>query len=347
MSAVVPAGLAAGDERRHTPGADPRWTESWSFHFATPDGRLGGHVLVALRPHEGVAWYWACVVGEGRPLLTVVDHEVRPPRAPSLEIRAEGLWADHNVEIPFDHLSLGCEAFALGLDDPAAVIEAHGSRVGPLGDRVPFGLDLEWETEGRGQVLCAGGPGYALPCRVHGEVLVADERIELDAVGGRDHRWGVAADGSAGATWSSGWLDDGTWFASTTGAGPGPGASGAGGRGPTDPDSRGAADERVAGPGEGMDVQGTGVVALPGQPSVEVDVVWRASAVDARGLPMSATVVIGDRPLEAVVVATAPVVVEGGDRGPVVVTRALCRLHYPQTDLGGVGWVTWTSRLRR
>ena len=114
---------------------------SWYFDFASDDGSLG-YVRLGLYPGKGWAWYWATVVGEGRPLVIVVDHEVAPPREGSLEVRAEGLWADHTVEVPFDHVTLGCEAFALGTDDPAEVYGAG------RGDRVPFGLGLEWETAG-------------------------------------------------------------------------------------------------------------------------------------------------------------------------------------------------------
>jgi hypothetical protein len=46
-------------------------------------------------------------VGEGRPLVIVADHDVAPPRDGSLEVRAEGLWADHTVEVPFDHYHPG------------------------------------------------------------------------------------------------------------------------------------------------------------------------------------------------------------------------------------------------
>ena len=101
-----------------------------------------------------MAWYWACLVGEGRPLVTVIDHEVALPKAPSLEIRADGLWADHIVETPFDHMTLGCEAFAVAVDDPA---EVYGDL---RGDRVPFGFDLEWETDRDGVYPWIGTTRY-------------------------------------------------------------------------------------------------------------------------------------------------------------------------------------------
>lgn len=205
-------GRTAGQERRQAPGDDPRWAETWHFDLATPDARLGAFVRVVLLPHRRTCWYWAWVVGEGRPPVMVVDPEVPLPPGRTLELRTEGLWADHTVEVPFDHVTLGCEAFALRLDDPRDALAPD-----PVGDRVPFGLDLEWDTAGPvrslppadaaaagdpadpGTSAAAGMTGYEIPCQVHGEVLVADEHLVIDqATGTRHHTWGVA-------DWSTPW----------------------------------------------------------------------------------------------------------------------------------------------
>ncbi|MGV3760717.1 MAG: DUF7065 domain-containing protein, partial [Actinomycetota bacterium] len=178
-------GLAPGDELAHEPGEERLWGESWYFDFATREGDLGGYVRLGLYPNLGVAWYWACLVGEGRPLVTVIDHEVPLPKAPSLEVRAEGLWADHTVETPFEHMTLGCEAFAVAVDDPK---EVYGDL---RGDRVPFGRDLEWETDGPGVSAWPATTRYEVSCTVHGEILVGDEVIAFDGIGQRDHSWGV------------------------------------------------------------------------------------------------------------------------------------------------------------
>ncbi len=195
--------LTAADELAHPPGDERLWGESWYFDFTNREGTLGGYVRLGLYPNLGVAWYWACLVGEGRPLVTVIDHEVALPKAPSMEIRADGLWADHTVETPFEHMSLGCEAFAVAVDDPA---EVYGDL---RGERVPFGFDLEWETVG-GAYPYPGVDRYEVPCRVTGEVLVGQERIELDGPGQRDHSWGVRDWFAVGWMWSAFHLDDGT-----------------------------------------------------------------------------------------------------------------------------------------
>jgi len=179
------------DEGRHPPGPGRRWEESYAFDFAAPDGSVGGYVRVGLRPGDGVAWYWAAFVSTGRgplpPLVLVRDHDVPLPRGRSLEVRTSGLWADHTCETPLDHWTVGLEAFGVALDDPR---EAFG---GERGDLCALGLDLEWEALARPDVEVGrpgAGAGYDQPCTVHGEVLVGSERIELDGVGWRSHRWG-------------------------------------------------------------------------------------------------------------------------------------------------------------
>ena len=202
---------------RHPPGDERLWGESWYFDFTDREGTLGGYVRLGLYPNLGVAWYWACLVGEGRPLVTVIDHEVALPKAPSLEIRAEGLWADHTVETPFDHMTLGCEAFAVGVDDPA---EVYGDL---RGDRVPFGLDLEWETDRGGLYPWIGTTRYEVSCNVHGEILVGDETHRASTASASATTAGACATGGTlGWVWTAGGLEDGTRFHTTRIRVPGP-----------------------------------------------------------------------------------------------------------------------------
>ena len=153
-------------------GSDYR--AAW-FDFATVDARLGGSVRLTRDFGAGRSVYWACVVGEGRPLVTVRDDDVPLPRGATLEVQTSGLWSAIHTETPGEHWSVGLEAFALSLDDPT---DAWADE---RGDLVPLGFDLEWEATAPGGVLH--------PCVVTGEVLVGDERIEVDALGwrGEDH----------------------------------------------------------------------------------------------------------------------------------------------------------------
>jgi len=308
LMAAAPTGLTSIDERHHEVGPEPWWNESWYFDFATIDGTLGGYVRIGLYPNQGAVWYWACVVGEGRQLVTVVDHTVAAPRAGSLELRGEGLWADHTVEVPFDHMTLGCEAFALGLDDPA---EMYGD---PRGERVPFGLDLDWDTDGAAYAYPPGTTRYEVPCRVHGKVLVGDETIALDAIGQRDHSWGVRDWWTLGWTWTAGWLDDGTRFHGTA--------------------------VRL---GDDPLPYHPGYVQPPGGPLTEVTHTGSAPTLGPHGLPSSDIVEVGDLRLEVEPVAFAPVLLDDGAGRLARFPRALCRFTEPATGRHGVGWTEWNQ----
>lgn len=195
MAAMPPA---PRDELVHPAPADPAagWCERWTFAFVRADAHLGAWVrFTRFADH---AWYEAALTGAHRQLLAVIDHDV-PFRTSPFEVRTTGLWADHVCETPLDHWTLGLEAFALGVDDPNELLGRQ------MGDRVPLGFDLEWETDG--PVLDdpprPDGHGYAMACRVHGEVLVGASTLSIDdAVGHRTHRWG-SIDGD-------GWLLVGT-----------------------------------------------------------------------------------------------------------------------------------------
>jgi len=208
----------AADEHRHAP--DPAvqlWNESYYFDFFDEDLTLGGYVRLGLNPGLGSVWYWACLVGPDRPLVTVVDHEVPlPSSASSMEIRHDGLWADQSVETSLDHFSLNLESFALALDDPAEMYHD------PRGERVPFGFELDFHTDRGAYLWPPVTPRYEIPCRVDGEILVGEERITFDGWGQRDHSWGAARDWWANSwCWTAGRLEDGTRWHTAGGFVPG------------------------------------------------------------------------------------------------------------------------------
>src|SRR4051794_39007489 len=98
------------DEGTHPAGDELLWNESYYLDFTAADGSIGGYVRIGRYPNLGVIWYWGCVVGPDRPLVTVIDNAVPfPSRYDSLELRTDGLWADHHVETPLDHFTLGLE----------------------------------------------------------------------------------------------------------------------------------------------------------------------------------------------------------------------------------------------
>ena len=132
--------FAAVDERAHVPGDVPWWWETWHLDVAT-DGGVGLAVRLACAPALGVAWWWTHLLSpdlDGP--LVVRDHEVGLPRQ-GLEVRADGLWGELWCESPFEHWTYGLEAFGVRLDDPADSLR------GEIGERMPVGLDIEWEVD--------------------------------------------------------------------------------------------------------------------------------------------------------------------------------------------------------
>lgn len=165
----------------------------WAEHPA--DGPAG-HIRLVV-PDGGpalleVGLVGSDIVGPGASCVLVTDHSVPPPTGGGLEVRASGLWAEVVVEEepasggrPVDegpvrgHVGVGLEAFGVALGDPD-----DAWRGGPdhqfRGDRVPVGLDLGGEAVADPVI---GWWGIGVPCRVAGEVLVADRAIDVDGWG--------------------------------------------------------------------------------------------------------------------------------------------------------------------
>lgn len=296
---------APADEQRHAPTDEQLWSESWYLDFFDPERGIGGYVRLGLYPGLNTAWYWACVVGPDRPLVTVIDHDIAIPPGRSHEIRTEGLWADYTVETALDHVSVGLEAFAVGTDDPA---EVYGDL---RGDRVPLGFDLEWETDG-GTFAYPGVTRYEVPCRVHGEVLVGAERIEIDGFGQRDHSWGVRDWWSYGWSWTAGRLDDGTRF-------------------------------------HGVDVRfgnaalyGTGYIQAPDGSMQAVDSVGHRADLDGDGIPTAGSWQVGDLALTVEPVASSPVLLTAPDGRLSRFPRAWCCFTAADGRTGH-GWTEWNQ----
>ena len=291
------------DEEVHRPGPEPLWGESWYLDFVDPDKGVAGYVRLGLYPNGGEAWYWACLVGENRPLVTVIDHDIAPP-SNGLEIRTEGLWCNYTVETALDHVSVGVEAFAIETSDPT---EVYGDL---RGQRVPFGLDLEWETDGVPYAY-PGVTRYEIPCRVHGEVLLASDTIQIDGIGQRDHSWGTRDWWSYAWSWTAGRLDDGTRFHGT---------------------SVEVGSEFLWGTGylqSGAELTG-------------VDSVARTEVLGAGGLPTSATWRIGELDLQVEPVAFAPVGLASADGRYSRFPRAWCRF-VASDGRTGHGWTEWNQ----
>jgi hypothetical protein len=157
----------------------------WHLDAATVDG-VGLTVRLECYPNRGHAWFWAYLAEPERTGPVVVrDHDVVLPRQ-GLEIRAEGLWAELWCETPLEHWTYGLEAFAVALDDPADAL------TGEIGERMPMGLDLEWEIEGAVHTRPDDWPraGYVAPGAVHGDLLLGRQRLDFDGRGLHRRSWG-------------------------------------------------------------------------------------------------------------------------------------------------------------
>jgi hypothetical protein len=241
--------------------------------------------------------------------VAVFDHEVALPAGRSLELRAEGLWADHNCEEPLERWSLGLEAFAVGMDDPADAYR------GMIGDRVPFGFDLEWETDRGGVYPWIGSTRYEVSCNVHGEILVGDETIEFDGIGQRDHSWGVRDWWSLGWVWTAGGLEDGTRFHTA----------------------------RIRVPG--LEAFAPGYVLPPDAGVEQIDVCLASEEVGANGFPTVGEITCGPLVMAVEPRYFSPVhLVDDSPDGTrhARFPRALCRFETAD-GRSGVGWTEWNQ----
>lgn len=293
------------DEYRHPFGEERYWQESYYLDFFSPDGSVGGYVRIGLYPNLGAAWYWGCVVGPDRPLVTVIDHTVPLPADDrTLEVRASGLWADHNVETPLEHFSLGLEAFGVALDDPA---EVYGEA---RGERTPLGFDLEWETDGTVFRYPEGMDRYEIPCRVHGEILVGSERIELDGFGQRDHSWGHRDWWTMGWCWTAFRMEDGARFHAVT-----------------------------VKPSIGF------AIGYDAEPGAELEVVTTFDAdetLGGTGIPTGAQLTVNERHLAMEPIAWSPVGLVSPDGQATRFPRALARFT-EDTGRTGLGWIEFNQ----
>ena len=188
----------AADEGRHD---DAPGVESWGFEFGA--GRATGRIRLTLDVAHGRAGFLADFLLPPAGRLVVADEHVPVPRREAgLDIRTDGLWASVYCETPFEHWSLGLEAFGLRLDagpgadfgegDEADEVDVTAGAWDELvGERLAMGFDLEWELRGPPEPLSDGG-GYAQVGVLFGEVLVERDRIEVDGPAVREHWWGGA-----------------------------------------------------------------------------------------------------------------------------------------------------------
>lgn len=198
--------LAAADEELHPPEPERLWNESYYFDFAAPDGSVGGYIRLGLYPNWNKAWYWACVVRPGQPVVLVADNAASLPAADSTTLRTPAIAAAQQITHPLRTAKVSLDATAAVLPDPAA---AYGDFTDAA--TVRLAMDLDWITDG-GVYPYKDLPRYEIPCRVTGTIRVDQEEVALTGWGERDHSWGERDWWQVSWLWSSGRLGDGTAF---------------------------------------------------------------------------------------------------------------------------------------
>ena len=145
---------------------------------------------------------------------------------------------------------------------------AADSLHGEIGERMPVGLDIEWEADPASGIPHEYRPddrsgGYEQFGAVHGEVLLDRARLEIDAIGLRSHTWGpLRVDRPA----FSAWVHSNERSLSFTGS-----------------------DESHV----------DGYVVLPGGPAKAISSVRRETGLRADGLPDSAHFLVDDIEIDA------------------------------------------------
>lgn len=296
------------DEGRHEFGAERFWSESYYFDFHRDDGSLGGYARIGICPNLGATWYWACLVGEGRPLVTVIDHAVPLPAAGSLDLRHGDLAATHHCEVPNESFRLTLDGSAIALEDPAATYRAM------QGKQTPFRFDLQWRTDGPGGYRFRDLTRYEIPCRVSGRIEVGGETIEFEGHGQRDHSWGDRDWWADAWCWNAGRLDDGTRFHSVA--------------------------PRTL---DGQNIPwAAGYVQPPGKPLEPIHSSLAEEQLGADGLPTSGRIEVGELELEVLPLYFSPVLLTDPDGRVSRFPRCLAR--YTAGDgRAGLGWIEWNQ----
>jgi hypothetical protein len=187
------------EEGRHPPGPEQWWGESWYFDFVQPDWDVAGYCRLGLYPNQDAAWFWFHVVRPGGPTVQIRDHSVACPGRDDLDVAGAGWRAS---------LAPTADGFTVLVDGDGRILadpmDAYGEELGP-----DIGMTAELAWHGRGPVFEYGvTTRYEQTCRVEGRLAVGDREWGIEAVGQRDHSWGVR-DWLHPHLWSSGTLDDG------------------------------------------------------------------------------------------------------------------------------------------
>jgi hypothetical protein len=296
--------ITTTDEGRHPAGSEELWGESWYLDWAAPDASYGGYVRLGLYPNLGRSWWWIALVGAPRPLVLVVDHALPCPAGGDALVQSVGPTSVAlSVPEPFRSFRVVSDAVGVELADPAQAFRGLGE------PEVPVHLDLEFAS--RSEVFpYSMTTRYEISSWVTGSVTVGDETITVDCAGQRDHSWGVRDWWQFPWNWTSGHLDDGSYFHGARSIIP------------------------------GLDLFATGYTVAADGTLTPTDAIANEVDVDAEKLPTAARQRIGPVAFRAEPVGHAPILLVAPDGRESRFPRAMCRYT---TDDGrsGTGWTEY------
>ena len=295
--------LRGDDERRHLPGTDRSWGESWYHDFAASDGAYGGWLRLGLYPNLSVAWYWVAIVRPGAPLVLISDTTAPcPPRDAPLAVRSGGWSTTWECTEPLMAWRIRGEGAARTFANPADVFTPDH----PGDGDVELRYDLEW----RGAAVVfpySQTTRYEQSAWVQGDIAIAGEHLDVYCPGQRDHSWG-------NRVWSFPWL----WTAGHQ------------------PDNRWFHAVRTLVP-DGPAFQ-TGYVVEPGHDLRVAEHVDVALELDADDLPVGAAIDLPGLSMRVTPELHAPVMIQSPDGVASRFPRALCRFESPDGTTGR-GWL--------
>ena len=131
------------DERAHAPGPATWWWEAWHLDAATRRRHRARRAARVLPERSGVAWCWTLSrAARSRRARSSCATTRSRCRAQGLEVRADGLWGELGARRRSSTGRTGSRRSAC-----ASTTRPTRSR-GEIGERIPVGLDLEWEVDG-------------------------------------------------------------------------------------------------------------------------------------------------------------------------------------------------------
>ena len=173
--------MEGAEERRWQPSSSNAWHETHQLVILEANDRI---VLLRLTfwPNRGVGEFLAIRADPGERPVVLHDAELPVPDD-RWEVRSSGIWVELVCETPLTHWSYGLEAFALIIDSPAQLVTS------PVGDLVPMGWELEFESREAAVRLGAESAGYEQSGIAHGILLDASGQSEVQGAAKRWHWW--------------------------------------------------------------------------------------------------------------------------------------------------------------